>query len=285
MNIKTGFCFGVIFSLMVLTACSDLKEPVASNQQPVVSAHPDGWLSKPSPNFHGIFIREQIAWDLSNCQQCHGTDYAGGAVNSSCLPCHEETPEDCIVCHGGVENLTGAPPLDIDDNVNVSARGVGTHTAHLEGRVLADGVECAECHTVPAAYDAPGHVDSDLPAEVIFSGLALNDGAQPAYTSNSASCSNAYCHGNWSLSRAESQYPNVYSAEAMVGNSAVPVWTDPTTAQCGSCHNLPPQGHVDYELNQCVVCHSTVDSNGNIADRSKHINGNINVFNREYPIF
>lgn len=284
MKNKTGLCFGVMLSMLVLNACSDLKQPVESNQEPAVSAHPNGWLSKPSPNFHGIFIRES-GWDLSNCQQCHGTDFAGGTVNSSCLPCHPQTPEDCIVCHGGVENTTGAPPLDIDDNVNVSARGVGTHTAHLEGRILADGVECAECHTVPAVYDAPGHVDTDLPAEVVFSGLALNDGAQPGYSGSTGTCSNSYCHGNWSLPRSDSRFANVYSAETMAGSNASPVWTDPSTAQCGSCHGLPPQGHVEYELNQCVVCHSTVDAEGNIVDRTQHINGQINVFNREYPIF
>lgn len=285
MKIKIGFCCGImLFLLMLIASCSEIKEPVASNQAPAVSAHPDGWLSKPSPDFHGLSIRES-GWNLSNCQQCHGTDFAGGAVNSSCLPCHPQTPEDCIVCHGGVENTTGAPPLDLDDNVAVNARGVGTHTPHIDGRILSDGVPCATCHTVPSVYDAPGHVDTDLPAEVRFTELALNDGAQPGYDANAATCSNTYCHGNWGLSKDDSRFANVYSAETMQGNKAAPVWTDPATAQCGTCHDLPPQGHVAYELNQCSICHSTVDAGGNIVETTQHINGQVNVFGEEYPFF
>jgi len=34
------------------------------------------------------------------------------------------------------------------------------------------------------------------------------------------------------------------------------------------------------------VCHSgVVDENGNIADKTKHVNGKVNVFGREYSVF
>lgn len=267
------------------SGCSDIKQPTPANLEPGLSVHSEGWLDPDAAAFHGIFIRQGIAWDLSNCQQCHGVDYAGGVAESTCLPCHPGTPEDCAVCHGGTENHSGAPPEDLDGNTAVSVPTVGTHTVHVEGDDGSDGVPCASCHEVPENYFAVGHIDSDLPAEVVFFGLAVVNGATPNYVAATPGCDNTYCHGNWGLSRAESRFPNVYSDEVMIGNNASPVWTDPATGQCGSCHDLPPRGHVDYALSQCFICHSTVDVDGNISDKRKHINGQINVFNQEYPIF
>jgi len=269
----------------LLVKCSDLKQPIPTNLQPKLSVHPAEWLNKNSLVFHGLFIRN-IGWNLKNCQQCHGSDYAGGIANSSCLPCHEDTPEDCIVCHGGVDNRTGGPPEDIDGNTMIGTRSVGVHTAHLDGASLTDGVECANCHIVPGSFDASGHVDSDLPAEVMFSNLAVLNDANPIWDTSAESCSNSYCHGNWILSKMESRFQNVYSADEMRGNNSSPQWTDPATAPCGSCHDLPPAGHSPFDLSLCNVCHSTViDANGNIIDKSKHVNGKVNVFLQEYPMF
>jgi hypothetical protein len=46
--------------------------------------------------------------------------------------------------------------------------------------------------------------------------------------------------------------------------------------KCGFCHGIPPTGHLDFGLTiqSCVTCHSAVvDVDGNIIDKSKHING------------
>jgi hypothetical protein len=54
---------------------------------------------------------------------------------------------------------------------------------------------------------------------------------------------------------------------------------DGTQATCGSCHNLPPIGHVEANITACSTCHQgIVDSDGNIIDTDKHINGEKNVF-------
>jgi len=274
-----------LLGTVLLLSCSEVREPLPSNLKPEVSAHPAGFLNKNLADFHGIFIRT-IGWDLGNCQQCHGQNYSGGIAESSCLNCHTNTPEDCVVCHGGVENLTGAPPSDLDDNLEEDTRGVGAHTAHLRGGTFRIGIECRECHVVPDTYNAPGHVDSDLPAEVTFGSFARLDGALPNWDETSLSCANSYCHGNWSLSKQDSRFPNVYIADNLSGNAATPIWTEPNSVVCGSCHDLPPKGHAVYELSQCTICHSAVvNSSGQIVNKSKHINGNVNVFLQEYPVF
>ena len=55
---------------------------------------------------------------------------------------------------------------------------------------------------------------------------------------------------------------------------------DGSEAQCGSCHGLPPTGHVDFGgLSTCTNCHfGIVNAQGQIIDKSKHINGVKNVF-------
>ncbi|MFQ5864972.1 MAG: cytochrome c3 family protein [bacterium] len=247
--------------------------------------HPRDWIIPDSENFHGKAVRA-ANWQMSECLGCHGQDYAGATTGVSCLTCHPATPEDCTVCHGGVDNLTGAPPEDLDGNRDADARGVGAHTAHLSEGQLAVGFGCGTCHVVPDSLYAAGHVDSDLPAEVSFSKLALVDDADPTWQAESESCQNAYCHGNWRLLKSESGFGFIYSADSLQGNSASPTWTDPTTVTCGTCHNLPPQGHTPYQLNECTNCHfSVIDASGLLIDKTKHVNGNVNVFGQEYPIF
>lgn len=265
--------------------CSDLEKPLPSNAEPELEAHPEGWADANSANFHGLFIRNH-GWDLDNCKQCHGADYTGGISETSCLTCHPATPEDCVVCHGGVDNQTGAPPEDLDGNVTTTARGVGAHTAHLDGESLSDGIPCSSCHVVPATFATSGHADSDLPAEITFGAIALTDSANPTYDVANASCADAYCHGNWRLPKSASNSTFVYTADFIEGNRAAPVWTDPSTAACGTCHGLPPTGHTPFELSQCTNCHgSVIDAAGTIIDKSKHVNGQVNVFGQEYPIF
>ncbi len=269
----------------LLDGCSDLRNPVPVNSPATLSVHPEGWITVGSPEFHGEFFKT-INWDLGHCQQCHGTDYKGGIANSSCLTCHPTTPEDCTTCHGGVDNQTGAPPEDLLGNRTSDAPGVGAHTSHLNGVSLSTGFVCETCHVVPDSFNDPGHVDSNLPAEVLFSNLAVIDGANPVWDGSADRCSNSFCHGSWRLAKAESNFPNIYIADEMKGNEASPKWTDPGTAVCGTCHILPPAGHAPAELNQCSVCHkSVVDARGNIIDKTKHVNGQVNVFGDEYPIF
>ncbi|MCA9733080.1 MAG: CxxxxCH/CxxCH domain-containing protein [Deferribacteres bacterium] len=230
----------------------------------VKGQHPTGWMSTSSANFHGIFIRVS-SWNLKQCQDCHGDDYSGGLVGSSCLSCHPSSPEGCTVCHGGMDNNSGAPPEDIDGNHLTSARGIGAHTAHLSTGKLSTGFACETCHTVPGTFDVAGHVDSDLPAEIHFGGLARQEGANPTW--DGTTCQNSYCHGNFTMGDQTND----------------PTWTisDGTQAACGTCHSLPPQGR-HSKNDRCHLCHSDVVSSTNkIINNVLHINGKADVRSRD----
>lgn len=274
-----------ILVAIAVNACSDLEQPLPTNQKPELSVHPAGWVNLDSSNFHGNFIRDH-GWNLGDCQECHGQNYAGGIAEVSCLTCHPKTPEDCVVCHGGVDNQTGAPPRDLNGDVAVSAPGVGAHTVHLEGGDFNAGFACGTCHVVPDSFKAPGHIEDNLPARVIFADLALVDGANPVWDLDELTCQNAYCHGAWSLPKAQSTHSFVYTADEITGNDSSPIWNEPSTVACGTCHGLPPTGHTTFALTACMNCHSSVvNGEGQIIDKSKHVNGMVNVFGEEYPMF
>ncbi|MCG8606456.1 hypothetical protein MJD09_15915 [bacterium] len=268
---------------MLALGCSDLRDPVPTNSSATLNVHPADWVTVGSGDFHGVFIRND-GWQLANCQGCHGQSYDGGIANSSCLTCHPATPEDCTVCHGDATSGSPAPPEDLDGNTEATARGVGAHAAHLSAGDFAAGFACETCHLVPQSLYATGHVDGDDVAEVLFSGLAAGDGAQPQWAASPGSCQDSYCHGNWELLKSEANFDFVYSSEQMTGNNASPEWTNPEGAICGSCHGLPPIGHNPFELDACANCHgSVVDGTGSIVDKTKHVNGLLNVFGQEFP--
>jgi hypothetical protein len=256
---------------------------------PSINVHVEGILEKTSDNFHGNFIR-QDGWRMMDCQKCHRQDYSGGVASPSCLSCHTQPqgPEACNTCHGDFSDpAIIAPPQDTKNNTGTDSSGVGAHVAHLYQNDLGKQIPCSTCHVVPQDYSDPGHVlDDPLPAEVIFSPLAMHNIANnPMYDYSTATCSDTYCHGNLEFlkdsANAGSQF--AYLLEKMIGNNISVIWNqvDGTQAQCGSCHNLPPDGHIPAQITACGGCHSgIVDSNGEIVDslRYKHLNGEKNVF-------
>jgi hypothetical protein len=70
----------------------------------------------------------------------------------------------------------------------------------------------------------------------------------------------------------------------MVGLNYTPTWTNGAAdASCGSCHGIPPKGHIAVPISTCGSCHfGIVSTDGKIIDKSKHINGKVNVFDQEY---
>jgi len=122
-------------------------------------------------------------------------------------------------------------------------------------------LDCSECHLKPTEVDDPGHLDSDLPAEITYGALAQNEEAEPFWDPDGAQCNNVYCHGAF-------KYGN---------RNNHPIWTEVGVGQaaCGTCHGLPPPaetGHV--QLDQCNLCHpNVVDENRNIKGQMLHING------------
>lgn len=206
-------------------------------------------------------------WDdptpTGGCDRCHASPPPSHA-RTDCATCHPASAPHidgtvqvgrttgCDGCHGSA--ASPAPPADLAGNMFTTAIGVGAHQAHLQARSrISAPVPCAACHLVPAALDAPGHIDSAPPAEVV-AGVGWDRGTQ--------TCGTAWCHG-----------------------AARPAWTSIGQVSCGSCHGIPPadaRHTADMTLASCAACHPrTVDAFGNIlvtGQTSAHLNGVIDAF-------
>jgi hypothetical protein len=254
------------------------------NCHPAINVHVAGIKDTLSENFHGKFIAS-INWKLDQCSQCHGSDYAGGVASPTCKTCHTQTngPEACNTCHGNFKNAAIiAPPNSVDGSKDVNDPGVGAHSTHLYNvSITSKNVACMECHVVPTSFSSPGHINADGKAKVIFGSTANSGLSSSSYDYPTNKCSNTWCHGNFAFAKSSSQYPTFYLEDKISGNNFSPKWStvDGSQAACGTCHGLPPTGHVFAELNGCYVCHvGVVDKYGKIADKTKHMNGKINVF-------
>jgi predicted CxxxxCH...CXXCH cytochrome family protein len=204
-------------------------------------------------------------------------------TGASCLKCHTsaEGPEACNTCHGSFGNPEMiSPPRDIDGNIETTVRGVGAHSSHLYENEITNKLPCNECHKVPQNLYDPGHVDSQLPAEVILGDLSKRNGSINAiYNTDDQTCSNTYCHGNFVFYRDSTVNQYMYDADKIVGNNVTVKWNQSYGSQgvCGSCHGLPPTGHYGpLEVVSCYRCHKeVVDDKGNIIDKTKHVNGKV----------
>lgn len=257
---------------------------------PTISVHAMGIVDPGSDNFHGKYIRN-VQWDMSDCQNCHAKDYSGGYISPTCLDCHTYLggPENCTTCHGSP--TSNAPPTDLNGNTSTSERGVGAHQIHLKGGVIGRNLTCTECHNVPGSVYTPGHVDSELPAEVLMNSTRANlitnepNTTQydptldlfvpsPSYNPNDLTCANTYCHGYFKNGNTDNK----------------PVWNEPSTSQCGSCHGngshpLPKtlaQGGSHPSNSNCEICHGeVVNEYFEIINPSKHIDGLLNLFGED----
>lgn len=185
---------------------------------------------------------------------------------SGCLSLREgdSTPRDnrCTACHGSAQAegdavLRAAPPTDTRGNTDVSAPGVGAHQLHLRASATHGPVACAECHVVPTRTDAPGHNDSDGPAEVTFGALAALRAGAPAYDATRRRCSDVYCHGYAETSP----------------------WTQPRDEdqRCGSCHGVPPPSPHPQSA-ACHACHGDViAADGTFTAPERHVDGRVDV--------
>jgi predicted CxxxxCH...CXXCH cytochrome family protein len=242
-------------------------------------------------------------WDAAgehqaDCGKCHGippTDHPAGIHLTDCATCHTSIDaqgrlsadrhvngvvdlragnlNSCSGCHGDAtaQNVQpgdprSAPPTDLAGNATSAA--VGAHQAHLTGtRWRASPIACDECHVVPNAVLNPGHVDNQV--QIAFGPLATAESATsgaPSYAAAARTCSNVYCHGNFSNS----------------GRVTTPLWTaGSTAADCGTCHALPPPApqHPASGAVSCgsVGCHSAKYSAGGAGgftvDPDLHLDG------------
>jgi predicted CxxxxCH...CXXCH cytochrome family protein len=226
------------------------------------SGHDAKWMDNTSPGFHAFSANA----DLASCTTCHGARLDGGSVKVACGKCHNLFPEvvsdwrgNCVMCHGRIDNLTGAPPRTTWGR-GADAVRVGAHTTHLSGSDLAPAFDCGVCHVKPDDALSPGHVDGPT-ATVTFAGLAtIGAAVPPVWDRASATCASTYCHGG-TLSG---------------GTNTRPVWTSVGAgeASCGTCHGLPPQAPHPFNLD-CGRCHAGYTATSvNVAT---HVNGTTDV--------
>jgi predicted CxxxxCH...CXXCH cytochrome family protein len=228
----------------------------------------------------------------SSCGTCHGVPPAAphpaAADTTTCKKCHQGamdpntnlpllathingklelfTGTDCTLCHGSKDNP--APPLDLSGSSDTTVVTVGAHQSHLKGDGLyLPAIPCDSCHKVPATVDAAGHMDTNSPAELTFSGLSTSSGAAPVWDRTAATCAQSYCHG----------------ATLTGGSNTAPTWTkvDGSQASCGACHGLPPPAPhpTATGIDQCGWCHRDgVDPATKMPLLTTHINGKIEFY-------
>ncbi len=211
----------------------------------------DSLMTIVTPSLHVNGVTDVLPLDQERCDECHGTG-----------------PDACTHCHGGVDNLTGAPPRGLRGETSAAALAVGAHTTHMEGSYVADAFLCTECHIVPTVLTDPGHWAIDSMAEITWGDLAGNSSLWDRATRE---CSSTYCHGNFS---------GGYT-------SNTPIWTAPGQAACGSCHDdgTNPDDlsgrhkkHVRDKDVECYECHSTTVGAGlAIIGKHVHVDGQIQV--------
>ncbi len=261
-NMIKIFILGIIFCFFIIAGCSDKND--FQNE-----SHPDSWMDVNSSDFHGHVT---LVNGDDHCKRCHGDDLNGGDVEISCVDCHQHE-NACSSCHGGKDNLTGAPPFGLHGEIDDTTLAVGAHTAHVESGEIAAALNCEVCHIMPTTMMDSAHfnfvlIDSililDSIAEINWSGIA---GEDADWGRSDRKCNNTYCHGNFS------------GGDSL--NS--PVWTDANQAECGSCHDAGTDPasllwHHEFHIStaglNCSDCHAgVVDSLLNITDISLHVNG------------
>ncbi len=274
-------------TIILLSSCSKLEDDISSPVKPS-GVHPEDFGKPGSINFHSTWFKENN-WDLKFCRQCHAANYAGGTAEVSCLTCHTESsgPESCNTCHGDFSNPERiSPPRDLSGNIETSARGVGSHSSHVYENDLRENIGCYECHpseTGSSEKYVYAHVGNP-PADIVFGNFSSQNDI-PSYNFDNLTCSDVYCHGNFEFKKEDSEFQWIYADSLIQGENSTPVWNkvDDTQAACGTCHLLPPKGHLnegaDPNATTCGFsgCHAgIVNSEGEIIDKGLHINGEPN---------
>jgi len=205
----------------------------------------------------------------TRCTSCHthtGTTITG-AFQASCTGCHGDPP---------VDNTT---LVGFTDPSATGSTTAGAHNFHVNQR----GIGCDSCH-LNSVGSGLTHNNGDLQVTIgfsLFSGTYLGGtyNGQSAVTYNASEagtivsssglkeCGNIYCHGS-------TMVPNG-------GTDTTPVWDNPATGSCGTCHgatsvSYPRRGSHPKHVRQtnagygydCMLCHRDP-----LVDDSLHVNG------------
>ncbi|HVZ31712.1 MAG TPA: hypothetical protein VG963_04760 [Polyangiaceae bacterium] len=219
--------------------------------------HPAGYDAH---EVHGL----ESNLNKDDCTSCHGDKLEGCANSPSCDNCHDGGHrdgwrKDCIYCHGGDENMLGAPPRDMDGVSTKTKLTFIPHTDHVTKTIHA-AFNCDTCHKNYQDALEPGHMYDDTPgkAEVTLSAGLSKDGK---YDGN-GHCSNLYCHG-----------------DGITPNKSI-AHTDPKLT-CAGCHSDTPVtgSHIFHTIGfSCDECHSpSVNDSMVIVGPDNHVNGKVDL--------
>jgi predicted CxxxxCH...CXXCH cytochrome family protein len=242
------------------------------------------------------------------CEACHTqTDYhrndaTGDHTHNAgqeCARCHSHTvgfKVQCDLCHGFPPTLdaaSGGPNGLVNDPGVTGSSIAGAHEHH----VTTKGFECSTCHynsvgagathnnglTITLGFDLfsgtyqGGSYDGQ-------SGISYNAATTNPVTSvtntGTKTCSTIYCHSSGQSTIDKDDATPTYAS---------PVWDDPSSVVCGSCHKVTEAsglisgGHAVHlgtvGVNGCSDCHTGAADNASSYNSANHVNTLINVSN------
>jgi hypothetical protein len=238
------------------------------------SGHPAGWSS---PNSHGASAKAapdaSLTHGFQTCEQCHGADFSGGIVNTSCFTCHGVSAPHAQA--PWVASVTSTMTHTTTNPTNAAVCGL----CHLSGRTppayvaLPPGtpVGCFDntlCHGQVghavgwANPDVHGAAAKSVPSVTAMQGFST---CQTCHGANFAggiatTCLNTVgCHGA-GVNSPHAAAPWIASVTSTLTHTT----TNPTNAAvCGGCHEggvirpyAPPAGPVGCFDN--TLCHGQV---------------------------
>jgi len=161
-------------------------------------------------------------------------------------------------CEGGATRESAADRRELDATCDPNAPGLGAHLSHA-GTAARAAISCLECHAPCAPAPAP---------TVAFGALARADGATPAWSAETRTCSGVYCHG------ATGATPTAPVSWTYVD----PGRTRPPEEACATCHGYPPPPPHGTSAS-CPSCHSaSVKADGTVdVAGGHHVDGRLDV--------
>ncbi|GAB4343563.1 MAG: hypothetical protein Kow0089_19430 [Desulfobulbaceae bacterium] len=218
----------------------------------------------------------------TNCMSCH---VHGDGFKADCSACHDFPPGALVSNPGTTGSATAGAHIEHYTNQNISCDSCHfenfTNNEHNNGAPLSITIGFGPDTPIPqgGSYDGQAGVNYDASPTTPVTTVSAT---------GTKTCSSIYCHGN---------YPGS-------GLNASPVWDNPATGDCGTCHgasnvadSAPDSGshekHADVDQTikgagqstfnrgyQCTFCHTgivggTGPASYTIADKAKHVNGTV----------
>ena len=210
---------------------------------------PERWTPRVRCNVAGgLHVNGAVDTSTLTCTTCHG--------NSDAHRRRPAGPERRRRAHG--RRCSG----HLRQHGSRAPNGVGVHAAHVLG-TRSRPVQCNACHTVPGTQI---HKTGAATAGIVaLANLSTTGGiANASYAGAGGTCSNIYCHGNFT---------------GGAGAVATPTWKTAATLACTSCHGAPPAltAATHHPANTaCATCHGA-GYTGSTVVAASHVDGAVTL--------